>query len=229
MSGKSIQVLLLFAILDYQSLAQVILSPNVALRSHETLAITRIEMSSERTAIYLTIENRITGGNFCAGSNIYISLPDGSRKQVSSSEGIPVCPDTHRFSSIGEKLDFLLIFPPLEPATVSFNLIEDCKENCFSFYGVITDNELNMKLDKAFAQAENNEPAAALVTLTRLADEYANKNPGAAGLLYLNIVKLSEIAGNKTKEAEWYRKLVSSGLPETGLYLMHLNSQGIKF
>ena len=63
-------------------------------------------------------------------------------------------------------LHFLL----LEKEYGSVNLIEDCQQNCFSFYGIILDNNLNKKIDDAFALAENNEPAKALVSFTKIAE-----------------------------------------------------------
>ena len=209
--------------------SQTVISPNSALRSHETLEIKKIDLTAENTTIYLSVENRITGGTFCADKNIYISAPDGSRVNIISSNGIPVCPDVYRFRSPGERLDFVLNFPPLVKGTPSINLIEDCHENCFSFYGVVLDPDLNKKIDDAFTHAEKSEPAAAIVGLAGIAEETGNKNPGAEGLIYLNLVKLYISAGNRVKAAEWYKKIESCGLPEAPLYLKHLNSLGIKF
>jgi hypothetical protein len=211
------------------SFSQSILAPNSALKSHETLDILKVVTSEEKTEVFLKVENRITGGNFCADKNIYIVYPDGTRSLLVSSNGIPVCPDTYKFSSAGEKLDFVLTFPPLKKGVESINLIEDCQENCFSFYGIILDNNLNKKIEDAFSLAENEEPAKALVSFIKILEETGNKNPGASGLLYVNIVKLYVATGNKVKASEWYRKLESSGLPETPLYLKHLNSRGIKY
>jgi len=209
--------------------SQSILAPNTALKSHETLDIMKVVTSEEKTETYLKVENRIAGGNFCADKNIFIVYPDGSRSMLASSSGIPVCPDSYKFKTIGEQLDFVLTFPPLKRGTESINLIEDCRENCFSFYGIILDSDLNKKIDDAFALAENNEQAKALVNFTKIAEETGNNNPGAKGLFYMNIVKLSKTTGNNVKASEWYKKLESSGLPETALYLKHLNSQGIKY
>lgn len=210
--------------------SQSYLKPNVALKSHETLDIMKVVMTDEKTEIFLKVENRITGGTFCADKNVYIVYPDGSRSLLVASNGIPVCPDTYNFKSPGEQLDFVLTFPPLKKKGIqSVNLIEDCQQNCFSFYGIILDNNLNKNIDDAFALAENDEPARALVSFTKIADETGNRNPGAAGLLYMNIVKLSHVTGNFVKAAEWYKKLDSSDLPETSLYIKHLNSQGIKY
>ena len=211
------------------SFSQTFLAPNVALKSHETLDIIKVEMSEEKTQIFLKVENRIKDGNFCADRNIYIVYPDGTRSLLIDSNGIPVCPDTYKFKSPGEQLDFVLTFPALKKGSVSFNLIEDCQENCFSFYGVILDNNLNRSIDEAFALTENNEPAKSLVSFTEMAEKAGKSNPGAAGLLFMNIVKLYKTTGNSVKAAEWYKKLESSGLPETTLYIKHLNSVGIRY
>jgi hypothetical protein len=223
----SLSIFLLFGFTT--SFSQSLVAPNVALKSHETLDIIKIVMSEDKTEIFLKVENRINGGNFCADKNIYSVYPDGTKSLLIASNGIPVCPDTYKFRSPGEKLDFVLTFPPFKKGVESFNLIEDCQQNCFSFYGIILDNNLNKKIDDAFALAENNEPVKALVSFTKIMEEPGNRNFGAAGLLYINIVKLYKETGNYVKASEWYKKLESSGLLETALYIKHLNSQGIKY
>jgi len=208
---------------------QTYLMPNVALKSHQTLDIMKVVMTETRTEIYLKIENKIRGGTFCADKNIYIVLPDGTRSRLVASNGIPVCPDTYKFSSPGEQLDFVLTFQPVGKGIGSVDLIEDCQENCFSFYGIILDASLNEKIDNAFALVENGDPAKALVSLASVAEENANRNQGATGLLYMNIIQLYNSEGNAVRAGEWYKKLESSGLPEKKLYLEHLNSIGIKY
>ena len=95
----AISVLFFFAMGTVTLLSQTYNMPNVALKSHETLILTRIEMSAEKTVVYLTIENRIDGGYFCADKNIYIIYPDGTRSKLNMASGIPVCPDTYKFKS----------------------------------------------------------------------------------------------------------------------------------
>jgi hypothetical protein len=228
--ARKITLILIFLLSGLtSSFSQSLLEPNVALKSHETLDIIKIVMTEEKTEIFLKVVNQIKGGNFCADKNIYIVYPEGSRSLLVASNGIPVCPDSYKFKSPGEQLDFVLTFPPLKNGTESINLIEDCQENCFSFYGIILDSDLNKKIDEAFAMAENQEPAKALVSFTEIAEEIGNKNPGAEGLLYLNIVRLYKSTGNSVKAGEWYKKLESSGLPEKALYIKHLNSLGIRY
>jgi hypothetical protein len=209
--------------------SQTITLPNSALKSHETLEIRKVVLSENSTEVYLKIENRISNGTFCADRNIYIVYPDGTRIRMISSNGIPVCPDSYSFKRVGEQLDFILKFPPLRKGIASVNLIEDCQDNCFSFYDVILDNDLNMKINDAFAYAEKDEPLRAAMELSRIVTESNGTAGPADGLLFLSLVKLYTSAGNKVKAAEWYRKIESSGLPETSLYLKHLNSIGIKY
>ena len=64
-------VLIAFLVRTLQS--QTIISPKYSLKSHETLNIIKIEARTEATLFYMSIENRIEGGTFCA-TRIYISF-----------------------------------------------------------------------------------------------------------------------------------------------------------
>ena len=209
--------------------SQTFTAPNYALKSHETLNITKIEANSEKTIVYLSVVNQRIGGYFCADRNISLSESDGGKLKLLKSSGIPVCPDTYKFQSIGEKLDFILTFPPLKPGTEWVDLIEECSENCFSFYGVILDNSMNRRIDGVFALAENGEQTKALISFINIAAEKDIKSPVVEGLIYINIIKLANDTGNLTKAAEWYNRLKSSAIPRAELYIKHLNLLGIKF
>jgi len=209
--------------------SQNISFPNFALKSHETLNISKVEIIPNATVIYLSVENRIQGGTFCADKNIFITYPDGTRIRLSSSKGIPVCPSSYKFKTIGEKLNFVLTFPPLKPGTLWIDLIEDCTDNCFSFYGVCLNSSLNEMIDGASVLAENGESSKALAEFTKIANSEAGKDSGLDGLIYMNIVKLSKETGNVMDATKWYNKLKSSDIPRSGLYIKHLNSQGISY
>jgi len=209
--------------------SQSVLNPNYGLKSHETLIIKQIDSGSESTTIHLTIENQIEGGTFCADKNIYIVHPDGSRMKLISSEGIPVCPESHKFTSIGEKLDFTLTFPPLKLNTDWIDLIEDCRDNCFYFYGITLDSNLNGRLDGIFSLADKGESLKALEGFTELLRDTDSRNIGIEGLLYVNIIKLAGETGKPEQAEEFYKKLRSSGAPGLKHYLQYLNDQGIKY
>jgi hypothetical protein len=223
----AISVLLFFTASAVNLNSQIYSHPNIGLKSHETLEITKVEVTPQNTTVFLRIENKIPNGYFCADRNIFIINGDGSRCKLASSSGIPVCPDTYKFRSIGEKLEFILTFPPINQNTKWIDLIEDCKENCFSFYGVTLDSDLNKKIDDAFLLVEKGEPATALISFVKISESIENKNSGAEGLVYITIVKLSREMGNTVKAAEWYNKLKLSRNSRMEFYIKHLNSQGI--
>ena len=226
-----IKILLSLLILNVVSIirisSQSLLLPNYALKSHETLEIKKIETTTKVVVFYMSVENRIAGGSFCADRNIFIIYPDGTRSKMNSSNGIPVCPDTYNFKAPGEKLDFSLTFPPLKSDIQSLDLVEDCNENCFSFYGIILNNDLNIKINDAFVLAENNEDSKALDSFIRIASETEKKGDVIEALLFINIIKLAKETGNSAKAAEWYKKLKSSGLKKLSQYIKFLNDQGI--
>ncbi len=209
--------------------SQTFINPNYSLKSHETLNIIKVEARPEATFFYMSLENRIPNGTFCADKNIYLAYPDGKKIRMESSSGIPVCPDTYKFKAPGEKLEFMLTFPPLKPGTKWIDLIEDCNDNCFSFYGITLDNDLNKRIDEAFSFGENDEAARALIGFVSIAEEIDTKNLGIEGLIYINIIKLSIETGDEKKAEEWYRKFKLSDAPRLSEYIKYLNDQGIKY
>ncbi len=220
----------IFALLFSAALsAQSYIQPSYGLKSHETLIINKVECSEKATTIYLTVENRRIGGTFCADKNTYIFYPDGTNIKLLSSNGIPVCPDSHKFQITGEKLDFTLTFPPLKKGVDWIDLIEDCNDNCFHFYGITLDNELNRKINEAFTMAENDDPLKAMISLVDILNATDSKNLGSEGFLYVNIITLAREAGNFGQASEWYKKLKNSGAPRLQEYIKFLNDQGVKY
>ena len=209
--------------------SQTIISPNYSLKSHETLNIIKVETRSEATIFYMSIENKREKGSFCADKSIFIIYPDGKRSILVSSTGIPVCPDTYQFKAPGEKLEFVLTFPPLKRGTEWIDLVEECSDNCFSFYGISLNNDLNKRIDVAFTLAENDEPVKALGSFISIAEDVNKSNPGIEGLLYINIIRLAVETGDEKKAGEWYKKFQLSEAPRLSEYLKYLDDQGIKY
>lgn len=229
MSKQFITTALILPLVTGFLYSQTFLNPNSALKSHETLEIKKITAGERSTLFYMSIENRIENGYFCADKNIFIIYPDGKRVKMISSGDIPNCPDIYRFKSIGEKLDFILTFPPLESGTEWVDLIEECSENCFSFYGVTLDNNLNKRIDDSFLLAENKDNVNALNSFISILGDIDEKNHGVVGLLYINIIRLSLETGNTGKAEEWYNRLKSSSTPRLSLYLKYLEDIGIRY
>jgi hypothetical protein len=212
------------------SQSQTIDKPNYALKSHETLEISKIDISSKSTLISFSVENKRTeGGSFCADKKIYLIYPDGSRLNLTRAHNIPVCPDTYKFKSIGEKLLFTLEFPPLKAGTKWIDIIEDCTSNCFWFYGVTLDEELNRRLDTAFSQAAKAKPADNMILFKNILDDIDSENPGIKGLLYINIINAAVEDADIVNATGWYKRLATSHAPRVDQYVKYLNDRGIKY
>ena len=228
--SRNISVIIILSLLfTGYSWSQSFIQPNSGQKWPETLVINKVEATSKATTFFLTVENRIAGGAFCADKHIYLSYPDGTRSKLISSNGIPVCPDSYKFKAIGEKLDFTLTFPPLKQGVMWVDLIEDCPDNCFYFYGVTLDNGLNQRINNAFSLAENDENVKALISFIDILTETDSRNLGAEGLLYINIINLVRESGSTAQASDWYKKLKSSGAPRLSGYIKYLNDQGIKY
>ena len=223
-------VLLLFSgLLSAQLCAQNIIRPNQSLKSHETLEISSVELKADVTIVSLTVENRITGGTFCADRNIFIIDPDGMRLKLKKATGIPACPDTYKFRGIGEKLNFTLEFPPLKTGTAWIDIVEECESNCFWFYGITLDSELNRKLDAAFLSASGNNAADNVTLFRNILDPIDSQNLGIEGLLYINIINASLENADKVGASVWYKRLAVSNAPRVNQYLKYLNDRGVKY
>ena len=203
--------------------------PNIGLKSHETLELKKIESSPEKTVVYLQIENRIEGGNFCADKNVFIIYPDGSKSKLINAVGIPQCPDTYKFKSIGEKLEFILTFPPLKQDAAWIDIVEECSANCFYFYGITLDNDLNKRLDEAFIIAAKGDPVKTMSLFRNILESVNKENIGIEGLLYINIISATVEAGDKVETSVWYKRLISSHAPRLNEYVKYLNDKGIKY
>jgi hypothetical protein len=209
--------------------SQLIKAPNYSLKSHETLEISKVEISGSKTVVYLTIENRISNGSFCADKNIYLIDPDGKKLKLMKATGIPVCPDSYKFKVIGEKLQFSLEFPPIIAGTKWVDIVEDCSDNCFSFYGVTLDTDLNSRINEAFSKAGKGETGMAIALYKNILKSESGISNGVIGGIYNEIITLSVKIGDKAGADEWYKKLESSNVQRLQLYINNLNSRGIKF
>lgn len=230
MEGRKIIILVCLTLLcDFTLFSQTYNQPNYALKSHETMLINKVVITADKTVISLSVENRITGGSFCADKNIFIITPDGVKHKLIKVSGIPVCPDNYSFKSIGEVLQFTLEFPPVKSDTKWIDIIEDCNSNCFRFYGVTLDTELNKKLDEAFLMPATIKPAESIVLFRKILDEIDNQNLGIEGLLYINIITASIDDNDKPGAMAWYKRLAESHAPRANEYLKFLNDKGIKY
>lgn len=226
---SSILTIIFFIAINGPVFSQTYNRPAIGLKSHETLEILKVDVTSDKTILYLSVENKIEGGTFCADKNIFLIYPDGSRSKLEKATGIPQCPKYYLFKNKGEKLAFSLTFPVLKPGTGWFNLIEECNNNCFSIYGVLLDDELTRKIEEAIATVDRGEIDSAIDVYKKLVQNTQKSNEGIAGSLYSDLISLLVKRGYPAQASEWYRKLSLSDVPGRQLYINNLNSRGIKF
>jgi hypothetical protein len=130
---------------------------------------------------------------------------------------------------VGEKLLFTLEFPPLKAGTKWIDIIEDCTSNCFWFYGVTLDEELNRRLDTAFSLAAKGKPADNMILFKNILDDTDSQNPGIKGLLYINIINAAVDDHDIVNATVWYKRLAASHSPRVEEYIKYLNDRGIKY
>ncbi len=205
-----------------QLYSQTIDRPNYGLKSHPTLDIESVVLTTNATTIFMVIENQSLEGTFCADKNIFIALPNGKHLKVKSSEGIPRCPDTHVFKLFGEKMLFSLTFPPMPAGTLWFDLIEDCDDACFSFNSVILDSGFNQKIDHAYSSLESKDLEKSALEFEALLPLFADKKCNYQAAIYSNLVDLAKMSGDTETAMKWLEILKNSDIPNKEKYIESL-------
>jgi hypothetical protein len=193
------------------------------------MEIHKVEVIEGRIIIYLSVENRRSGGTFCADKNIYIVNPDGTRLRMEKSRGIPQCPENHKFKSIGEKLEFSLSFPALKQGTGWIDIVEECNDNCFRIYGILLNNDFTSKIDEALSLVDSGQVDSAIALYKELIEKEGKTEEGITGSLYSDLISLLVNKGYSANASEWYLKLAKSSVAHKQLYIDNLNSRGVKF
>lgn len=224
-----LSTLIFFLVMETHLGAQVFDNPAIGLKSHQTMEISRVERQQDKTLVYVSVENKINGGTFCADKNIFIIQPDGSRLKLEKASGIPTCPSSHKFKRVGELLEFTLIFPALQRGTGWFNMVEECTNNCFSVYGILLNNQFTARIDNASSYIDRGQIDTAISLYQSMINEAGESEAGIKGSLYNDLITLLSSRGYSENAAEWYRKLAESDLPQKDLYLNNLNFRGIKY
>jgi hypothetical protein len=211
------------------AVSQRIVNPAYGLISHETMEITEVGFSETGSVISVSLENRASGGYFCVDPNTFMVLPDGTRLKLTRAEGIPYCPDAHKFTRIGEVLRFKLIFPVPDSLPEWFNLVEVCESNCFSVYSITTDLSVNSRVERAYELAESGKAGEAGKLFGEIIVDLGKFNHGLLGSLYTSVIIMSLRDGDEAAARLWYRKFLESGSPDLSLYIDNLSSRGIKW
>jgi hypothetical protein len=219
-------IILLISCLSVRS--QSIISPNYGLKSPLTAELVRVDFTDKSTVVWITITSDINNAWFCIDRNTFLVRPDGSLVRLTDLKGLPYCPATYRFKRPGEKVSVSLTFPAtgLLPW---FSVIEECVGSCLSFRGIVTDTELNRRLNEAYGLEEKGQDMAAYSIFEEIVNEIDTLNLGVEGSLFTNLIILDRRMGRPESARKWYDRMMTSDTPDLGLYLQTLKSQGVNY
>ena len=231
---KSILTLLIVVFLfSINTSAQVFFNPIAGKQSHPELEITKINITETETIIFLKVTNKLNqGGWFCADENIYIKNSKGVEiYNLLKSENIPTCPDQFEFSYSGQILEFVFYFPPISKEIKFLDLIESCSKACFSFNGIILDNEHNKKIrafEKGFDLYKKKQNQEAIPYFEEVVSNKITLDSHIYGLSYYYLIIINNESGNQEKVDFWYQNLTNSALEDKNTFIKELEKSGIK-
>ena len=206
--------------------AQEFVQPNYGLKNPETIEVIRVRITGTQTLVDMSIQNQVRGGYFCIDENTYLEYGNGMKLKMKSVSGLPLCPDSYEFSSIGEKVYFTLAFDKLPDGIDWFDIVEYCGDNCFSVLALNLDEDINDKINTAFNAMDRLEPEIAIEIFRNMLPLLQSSGHGLTGSVYLNLVEL--LAANNLDDE--LRQLISdfkaSTMPYKEKYLGILTNMG---
>jgi hypothetical protein len=213
MLQRVVGILLLMAVLPNQMQAQVYDQPNFSLTSHPTLDIMSVERWEDQTVVNIRVKNERISGSFCFDRESFLLNSLGTEAwKLTAMEGIPACPDRHRFRSIGEVLDFSLIFPAIPDEIQYIDLVEKCEDACVSVKYILLDEELNQQIREGFNLYEAGRPAAALKVFEDIMESgYDNYSP-VFGTLFLYMMSIHHELGQSREARRIFNELKDSAI-----------------
>ena len=218
-------LLSIFILLNLVLNAQIITHPSYAFKSHETLDLTKVEITGEYTKLSFEITNFIEDGSFCVDKNTSILLASGLQLNLIKTENIPNCPESFNFIDYGQMLSFTLLFPPLPKNTVNIDIIENCSEACFSIIGVIIDPNLNSDIDVAYNYFERGNSSEAILAYKEILSQIEGKGYSAESGIYYYLISSYDNLGDSDEVKFWKEKLKKSAPPYYQKALEILNDQ----
>lgn len=225
--------LVLAACLPFVISAQIYESPIAAKQNIAELEITKIEITDIETIISLKVTNQLSsGGWFCANKNIYIKNTEGTEiYQLVKTENIPTCPDQFEFAYSGQTLEFNLYFDKISEKIKFIDLIENCDNSCFSFYGIILDNMHNEKIrafETGFELFQNTEFANSIPFFEKTLEGPHTIESHIYGLSYYYLILIYNDMKNIEKLNSLYNELLNSKIKDKETIIKELENKEIK-
>jgi len=222
---KRIQITLIIVLISVLNIkAQIYNNPIAGKQSHPEMEITRIEVNNKNTIVSIKVTNkRNEGGWFCADKSIYIKNSKGTELyQLINSENIPICPNQYEFKKVGEVLEFQLIFPKISGNIKFLDLIENCNNACFSFTGIILDNDHNQKIvafEKGFELYQDEKFEKSIPYFEKVINGKVVMQSQIYGLSYYYLILINKEAGNLEKVKSLYSTFLNSDLEDKETFI----------
>jgi len=217
---------LLILLTGSQLFAQQVVEPNYGLKSPETVEIIRVRITDSETLVDLSIQNLARDGYFCIDENTYIESPGGQKLKLQKVSGLPICPDTYKFKTVGEKVYFTLVFDNLPAGTEWFDIVEYCGDNCLTIFGINLDEKINTELNDAFSAMDRLDPAEAISIFEDLLPELQESGHALTGSIYINLVELFEANSRNSELIQLLSEFRSAVMPQKERYSEILSSMG---
>ena len=211
---KTLLTLLCFQLLfQFKVNSQIYERPNFSFSSHETLDLERIVIDNSQTRVYFSILNRKLSGSFCIDTSTYIKNSLGPEEyKLIESIGVPDCPDVHKFSIVGKKLSFILVFPVISKDVKYIDIVEKCKEACISIRYILLDTLINEKINEALNLYESRKMEESLAIFEELLlSRNDNKSP-VFGTIYLYMMSINYELGQSKEIRRLYNELEKSSI-----------------
>jgi hypothetical protein len=213
MLQRVVHILLLMAVLPGHLQAQIYDQPSFSLTSHPTLEILSVEKWEDQTVVNIRVKNQRISGSFCFDRESFLQNSLGSEAwKLTSMEGIPACPERHRFMAVGEVLDFSLFFPAIPDEIRYIDLVEKCNEACVSVKYILLDEEMNHKIREGFDLYEAGRPATSLKVFEDIMESgYDNYSP-VFGTLFLYMMSIHYELGQSKEARRIFNELKDSDI-----------------
>jgi len=228
---KKALLLLVYLFLFFFAKSQSYDNPIARKKSHTELKIKRIEITENNTIVSLKVTNkRDAGGWFCASRDIDLKSSKGDESyHLIKTENIPICPEQHKFSSVGETLSFKLYFPPIEQDIIFVDLIENCTNACFSFYGIILDNQHNQKIrafEKGIDLYQKKNLKESIGYFKEVTQGKISIDSHIYGLSYYYLVLIYHELDDTNKVKFWYENLINADINDKNTFIKELDKLG---
>jgi hypothetical protein len=211
---KTLLILLCLQFLfQFNTNSQIYEHPNFSFSSHETLELERVEVDANQTRVYFSILNRKLGGTFCMDTSTYIKNSLGSEEyKLLESIGVPDCPDVHKFSIVGKKLSFILVFPPISKEIRYIDIIENCQVACLSVRYVLLDTIINKRINEALSLYESRKLKESLAAFENLLLSSNDNVSPVFGTIYLYMMSINYELGQSKEIRRLYDDLEQSSI-----------------